>query len=59
MWASQTLAELIEQKFTEEESFMVQISMGETFEKIRSGEFVALAASEESKDPEESEKLAK
>ena len=51
VWSTQALAELIEQKWSQEESFMVQIAMGETFEKIRSGEFLLLEASkEESKD---------
>lgn len=44
-WSTQILAELIEAKWPEEESFMVQISVGEVFEKIRSGEFAILESS--------------
>ena len=44
-WSTQILAELIEAKWPEEESFMVQISVGEVFEKIRSGEMAILESS--------------
>ena len=52
VWSTQILAELIESKYSQEESFMVQISMGETFELIRSGALIG-AAEEEKVDPEE------
>ena len=59
VWASQTLAELVEQKFSEDESIGIQISMGETFEMIRSGEFALIAATDPVKDPDEKEALAR
>ena len=49
VWGTQILAELICAKYSEEESFMVQISMGETFELIRSGALIG-GATEEVKD---------
>ena len=36
-WVPQHLAQLIEQKFSEDESFMVQIGMSEVLENIRNG----------------------
>jgi len=49
--APRLLAELIESKFAEEESFMKQILIGEQFEQIRAGVF--LAVGEEEKASEE------
>ena len=49
----QTLAQQIEQKFGEEESFMIQIGMSETLEKIRQGQTVDV---EEEKKAEEEKK---
>ena len=51
VWGTQILAEMIETacgQSNQEESFMLQISMSETFEKIRSGQFIG--QSEENKE---------
>jgi len=58
-WSTQILAELIEAKYGQEDSFMAQISMSETFELIRSGAFFGLVEETKEVVDEEAGRLKK